>query len=83
MKLRELLEMVECNTYLMSGAVPAAILAESFDWEQHLSQQYLNSEIESIDCNESHLKVWLKNDGEQYDYFTGNNKNCISNFPIV
>ena len=64
MKLKDLLELVECNTYLMSGAVPAAVLAESFDWEQHLSQQYLNSEIESIDCNESHLKVWLKNDGE-------------------
>ena len=64
MKLKELLEVVECNVHIMYGAVSAVILTESFDWEQHLSQQYLNSEIESIDCIESHLRVWLKNDGE-------------------
>lgn len=64
MKLTELLEVIKCNVHIMYGAVSAVILTESFDWGRHLSQQYLNSEIESIDCNESYLKVWLKNDGE-------------------
>lgn len=83
MKLKDLLEMVKCNTHIMWGAVTAVIVTKYFDWDQHLSQQYLNSEIKSIDCAESYLKVWLKNDGEQYDYFTGNNKNPISNLSIV